>query len=155
MTHSVQSGRPAAEVGAVSLKLRLQIKTRLRVDVWDAGVTPQWHALQHNESHVNAFLWHNESVQKLEPNNNWVSRRISGAAKKIRDDSWVYAVSGIRSHSRGFCCGMCASHPRQTRVITISCRHCRICAKFWLRIPVRCFQNQKLTAFFLSGLLFN
>lgn len=34
--------------------------------------------------------------------------------------------------------------------LTISCRYSRICAKFWLRIPVQCFQNQKLTAF-LSG----
>lgn len=26
-----------------------------------------------------------------------------------------------------------------------------ICAKFWLRIPVQCFQNQKIDSFFLSG----
>lgn len=89
-------------------------------------------------------------MQKLEPNNNWVSRRISGATKKIRDDSWVYAVSGIRSRSRGFCCGMRASHPRQTRIITISCRYRCICAKFWLRIPVQCFQNKSWQLFFLK-----
>lgn len=56
------------------------------------AITPCRRAQRHNASHVNAFLWHNEKVQKCKPNNNWQRRRISGAVQKIRDDSSVYAV---------------------------------------------------------------